>query len=91
MAVLVETAKKKLSGRLAVQPATSGMRTIGWLSTGEKDRAVAARARSQGLEIAALSQFSIRNSVKDGLILGFAGSTPAELRRGVDVLASVLK
>jgi len=49
MTVLLETAKTKLSGRLDVEPATSGMRTIGWLLTGEKDQAVARRARSQGL------------------------------------------
>ncbi len=90
MNVLVETTKKELAGRLDVQLATSGMRTIGWLPKGEKDREIAERARSQGLEIAAISQFALRQSAPNGLILGFAGSAPAELRRGVDVLASVL-
>ncbi len=90
MTVLVETAKKKLTGRLDVERAASGMRTIGWVLTGEKDQAVAGRARSQGLEIAALSQFAMCHSAPNGLVLGFAGCAPAELRRGVDVLASVL-
>jgi GntR family transcriptional regulator / MocR family aminotransferase len=88
--VLVEAAKKQLSGRLNVDLAPSGMRTIGWLQSVEKDHAVARQARTQGLEIVALSQFTIRNHQPGGLILGFAGCTPGELRRGMDVLASVL-
>ena len=32
----------------------------------------------------------VRNSQFPGLVLGFAGCAPEELRRGVDVLAAVL-
>ncbi|WP_348269236.1 PLP-dependent aminotransferase family protein [Edaphobacter paludis] len=90
VSVLVEAAKNRLSGRLNVDLAPSGMRTIGWLQGAELDQTVAGRARAQGLEIAALSQFAIRSHQPNGLMLGFAGCTPDELRRGVDVLASVL-
>jgi GntR family transcriptional regulator/MocR family aminotransferase len=51
---------------------------------------VAQRARSQGLELAAVSQFAVRHAPPPGLVLGFAGCAPAELRRGVDVLASLV-
>jgi GntR family transcriptional regulator/MocR family aminotransferase len=88
--VLVEAAKNQLSGRLDVELAASGMRTVGWLQKGDKDRIVADRARSQGLEIVALSQFAVRHVPPAGLVLGFAGSEPAELRRGVEVLSTVL-
>lgn len=88
--VLVEAAKSKLSGKLDVAMAASGMRTIGWLKTKEKDSRVAERARGAGLEVAALSQFTRRNFQPGGLVLGFGGSPPSELRRGVDVLASIL-
>jgi len=88
--VLVETAKQRLPGKLEVQMAASGMRTIGWLKTGERDSRVAERARAAGLEVAALSQFTLRNTKPGGLVLGFGGSSPSELRRGVDVLASIL-
>jgi GntR family transcriptional regulator / MocR family aminotransferase len=90
IAVLVEASRRKLAGRLDVEHAVSGMRTIGWLQNGEKDRAVAERARSRGLEVASLSQFAVRNFSRSGLILGFAGSAPGELRRGVDVLETIL-
>jgi GntR family transcriptional regulator / MocR family aminotransferase len=90
LGVLVEAANRSLSGALEVVSAVTGMRTLGWLRRGEKDIAVAARARSQGLELAALSQFTLRHSQRPALIFGFAGCTPAELRRGIDVLANVL-
>jgi DNA-binding transcriptional MocR family regulator len=66
------------------------MRTIGWLKTGENDAVVTSRARAAGLEITALSQFTRHNTQADGLVLGFGGAPPSELRRGVEVLASVL-
>jgi GntR family transcriptional regulator/MocR family aminotransferase len=90
VSVLAESANQRLGERLRVDLASSGMRTIGWLQNGENDLTVAGRARAQGLEIAALSQFAIRSHKPAGLILGFAACTPVELRRGVDVLASVL-
>ena len=88
--VLVEAAKGSLSGRLDVPMAASGMRTIGWLKTREKDSRVAARARAAGLEVIALSQFARRYTQQGGLLLGFGASPASELRRGVDVLASIL-
>ncbi len=90
MTALVESAKGRLSGCLDVHPVASGMRTIGWIRNGESDVAVAERARSRGLELAALSHFAVRYMPQPGLILGFAGCTPTELHRGVDLLASVL-
>ncbi len=90
ISVLVEAARRCLGGTLDVQHAASGMRTIGWLRNPEKDLEVAERARAHGLELAALSQFALRHLPPPGLVLGFAGCAPAELRRGVDVLASVL-
>lgn len=69
---------------LHVEKAASGMRTIAWLKTREKDIAVAERARARGLEVMALSQFSQRYAQRGALDPGFAGCTPAELRRGVE-------
>src|SRR5882762_41742 len=60
--VLCDAANQRLGGMLQVQKAASGMRTIAWLKTGEKDSAVAERARARGLELTALSQFSQRHS-----------------------------
>ena len=88
--ILVEAAKRRLDGAIDVAPAASGMRTIGWIRSGEHDLDLAQRARSQGRELAAVSQFALRHPAPAGLVLGFAGCAPAELRRGVDVLASIV-
>jgi GntR family transcriptional regulator / MocR family aminotransferase len=91
MAVLAEAAEQRLGGLLEVVRTVTGMRTVGWLLTGEDDQSVQARANAQGLELVAVSKFKIRLPVRSGLMLGFAGSSPAELRRGVNVLAGVLE
>jgi GntR family transcriptional regulator/MocR family aminotransferase len=88
--ILVEAATRQLGGVIDVAHPGSGMRTIGWLRTDEHDLYLADRARSQGLELAALSQFVLRHRPPDGLVLGFAGCAPSELRRGVDVLATIV-
>ena len=90
MTALSEAARSRLSGKLDVVQADSGMRTVAWIKTGQSEREVAERARSHGLELSALSEFTIRHARASALVLGFAGCTAAELRRGVDVLASVL-
>ena len=84
-------ASHRLAGRLDVMQAASGMRTLGWVRTGQTDTEVAGRARSLGLEVAALSDFTLRHSHPSALILGFAGCSTAELKRGVDVLESALE
>ena len=75
---------------LAKKPFFQDLPLIAWLKTGERDIVVAERARARGLEVTALSKFSQRHSHPRALVLGFAGCTPAELRSGVDVLATVL-
>jgi GntR family transcriptional regulator/MocR family aminotransferase len=83
-------ASHRLAGSLDVVHALSGMRTIGWVRTGQNDAEVAGRARSLGLEVAALSDFTLRHPQPSALILGFAGCSTAELKRGVDVLEGAL-
>lgn len=84
-------AAHSLAGRLDVVQPASGMRTLGWVRTGQTDAAVAGRARALGLEVAALSEFTLRHSHPGALILGFAGCSSAELKRGVEVLESTLE
>lgn len=90
ISALAEAGHRRLDDVVQVVHATSGMRTVAWLNSNEKDAAVAEKACSRGLEVVALSQFTLRHSQPGALILGFAGFNPPELRRGVDVLANVL-
>ena len=91
MAALRDAARQRLGGMLDVAHAESGMRTVAWIETGQSDSEVVARARVRGLELSAISEFTIRHAHPSGLVLGFAGCTAGELHRGVDVLASVLE
>jgi len=79
-----------LGGKLEVVRANSGMRTTAWIRNGESDKRVAGRARALGLEVAALSEFSVRHFHPDALILGFAGCATAELIRGIGVISGAL-
>ncbi len=88
MSVLKEAADEHLGGLLDVVNAGAGMRTIGWLKDETGDAAIAGCARALGLELSALSDFTIRHSHPAALVLGFAGCPTGELRRGVEVLAA---
>jgi GntR family transcriptional regulator/MocR family aminotransferase len=90
MSVLCEAARKHLSGLLEVTPTAAGMRTLAWLKTRTSDKTAAQHAQMLGLELAALSMFTMKYPQKPALILGFAGCNPGELRRGVSVLAAAL-
>ena len=90
MFVLIEAARKDLSGLLDVQEANAGMKTIGWLRPDLPDKEAASRARALGLELGFVSAFTVRHSQPPGLVLGFAACRDGELRRGVRVLATAL-
>ena len=67
------------------------MRTLGWLMTWKSDREAAQQAERLGLEVTPLSSFTAKYYQPPALMLGFASCNPAELRRGISVLASALR
>ncbi len=90
MSVLKEAAERHLKGALDVVEAAAGMRTVAWVKMDSVDLPVAERAMSLGLELSALSQFTIRYPQPPALILGFAGCSKNEIIRGVNVLAEAV-
>lgn len=90
LSVLTEAARQELTGVADVTVAAAGMRTTAWLKQEASDKAAADRAARLGLEVTPVSAFSIKQQPQPGLILGFAGCSPAELRRGVSTLARAL-
>jgi GntR family transcriptional regulator/MocR family aminotransferase len=89
--VLKTTADKHLNGVLEVINAGAGIRTLGWLKTWKSDHEAARQARKLGLELEPLSMFTTKYQQPPALMLGFAGCNPAELRRGVSILATALR
>jgi GntR family transcriptional regulator/MocR family aminotransferase len=89
--VLKTAADKHLNGVLDVVHAGAGIRTVGWLKTWNSDRDAAQQAQKSGLEVSPLSMFAAKYEQSPALMLGFASCNPAELRRGVSVLATALR
>ena len=88
---LCDAAKKTLDGLLDVVRTDSGLHTIGHLRNGvrEVDASVAADARK--ITASPIARFSIAPAGVNGLVLGFGGVTPQQIRSGVGVLAEVLE
>jgi GntR family transcriptional regulator / MocR family aminotransferase len=91
MEVLMLASKEHLNGLLNVTEAVAGMRSVAWLAGRGSDIDAAKRATQLGLEVAPLSEFSVRHRQKAALILGFAGSNEDEIRRGIVTLAAALR
>ena len=89
--VLKTAADEHLHGLLDVVHAGAGIRTLGWLKTWKSDHDAAQQAQKSGLEVTPLSMFTTKYKQPPALMLGFAGCNPAELRRGVSVLATALR
>jgi GntR family transcriptional regulator/MocR family aminotransferase len=87
---LVAALRQDLGDRLDVSVPDAGLHLVAWLRAGLSAQAVARQAAAHGLQIPLLSRFSLRPLQRDGLMLGFAGANPDELRAGVRTLARAL-
>jgi GntR family transcriptional regulator/MocR family aminotransferase len=74
---------------LQLETRATGMSTIGWLPSSLCDAAVSSQLLREGVEALPLSLFCSRNTAEPGLILGFAGCGPEELKRGVQIVARI--
>jgi GntR family transcriptional regulator/MocR family aminotransferase len=86
---LVDALTRRCAAHLTPGPAGAGIHLAAMLRRGN-DRLVAKRAAERGLTAFAVSEFAIEPRTPGGLVLGFAGWSPARLRGAVDLLASVL-
>jgi GntR family transcriptional regulator/MocR family aminotransferase len=89
--VLIEAIRKHLAGVLDARPSAAGMHLVAWLPEGVDDDAVSARALTAGVEASALSRYAVDRLNRRGLVLGWAGYQPEDIRRAVDRLATALR
>jgi len=89
-AALHESAERVLGDRLVLSPVEAGLQTSGLLGPGLRARAVVEAAAAEGVEVTELGLGWRGRFRREGLQLGFAAVPPAEIRRGVEVLARVL-
>jgi GntR family transcriptional regulator/MocR family aminotransferase len=89
--VLVRSARAHLAGLLNVQPSAGGMHLVGWLPPHVDDREATRAARACGIIVAPLSFFASHQPHRSGLVLGYAGLTPAQITAGTKRLAAALQ
>jgi len=89
-AALLDAARRHLRGLIELQPVQAGMHLVGFLRPGVDDREVSRRAAAQGIGVAPLSDYYLGNSLRRGLILGYAASTEVEIENSIRELARIL-
>lgn len=89
-AALQEAAAERLAGLLSVAPTETGLHTIGRLAGPLSEQEVVERAMARGVTVSPLGRYCIAGIEEKGLVLGFSGVKPEEIRVGVAVLADIL-
>lgn len=90
-AALYDAARHELGGLLDIVRAESGLHTIGHLPSHLSEIAVARAAAAREITVSPIARFSIEPTAVNGLVLGFGGVKPPEIKRGVAVLGEVLR
>jgi GntR family transcriptional regulator/MocR family aminotransferase len=88
---LVEAAGRELAGLLEAAPTQAGMHLIGWLPAGVDDVHASRAAASEGVDAIPLSFSGTVATGRGGLVLGYAGASPPEIRVGAARLAQALR
>jgi len=87
---LVETARRRLDGRLGLSPAEAGMHLVAHLPPGTDDVALSEAAARLGIEAPPLSSFYRAAPARPGLLLGYAGVGERDIETGLGLLARAL-
>jgi GntR family transcriptional regulator / MocR family aminotransferase len=87
--LLAEEAHRRLSGLLDVEHAQSGMCAVAWLKARITEKELARRAEQARLEIFPISSCVRKYEQKPALLLGFAGCSANEIKRGVSILEAM--
>ena len=91
LATLLEAARERLAGALAITGVEAGLQTAAWLAAGHDAGRVEVLAAERGVDVTSLARYTHGSVWRQGLHLGFAAVDVTEIRRGVRELASVLE
>ena len=78
------------AGTLRLRPVHGGLHAVADLD-GVDDERVCEEARARGIEAAPLRTYYVERPTASGLLLGFASTPPATLRRGMEQLAAAIE
>ena len=87
---LVGAIHRTLGHRLEIVNTDAGMHLSTWFQPGIDDVTVVRRAADRGLYPIALSTCFVDSDTRSGLVLGFGGSTEAQIDRAVGALARII-
>jgi GntR family transcriptional regulator/MocR family aminotransferase len=88
--VLVEALGRELGARLEVVGAQAGIHLTAMLARGSKDRAISERAARDGLWAMPLSACYLGSRTREGLVLGYGGTSAAQIPGAVRRLRRAL-
>ncbi len=83
-------AAQDLAEFLDVQPASTGLHLMGWLSSGLDEQVVSQYAAEVDVEVQPLSMYSIETFPSQGLLLGYAAVDLHQIREGIHRLRSAM-
>jgi GntR family transcriptional regulator/MocR family aminotransferase len=89
-AALAEALARELGSRVDVIGDAAGMHLVAAFKRGATDREVALRAAERGLWTMPLSSCYLRKPSRQGLVLGFGGTSVPEIRAAVERLRRVI-
>jgi GntR family transcriptional regulator/MocR family aminotransferase len=87
---LLDAIAGRLGGRIVMKASDTGLHATGWLADGVDDRALSRRAAARGLDLPPLSRYYLGRRPRPGLLFNYAAVPPADIRRGIDLLATLL-
>lgn len=76
---------------LEIDSPEAGIHCVGWLPEGMDDQTVVNNAANYDLHLTPISSFSIEPLPRQGLLLGYGGFSPREIKAGVRRLGSLLR
>jgi GntR family transcriptional regulator/MocR family aminotransferase len=88
--VLLDAIAGRLADRIEVRASDTGLHATGWLKHGVDDRQVSRLAAVKGLDLPPLSRYYHARRSRPGLLFHYASIPPGDIRRGIDLLATVL-
>lgn len=89
--VLVTALQERLRAHVTVGSAEAGLHLVAWCNGVRDDQQLTKAAWQVGVEVAPISTYSMQATPRPGLVLGYGMLTPAEIRAGVDKLATAFK
>ena len=86
----LDACEDHLRASLKMRRTASGIQLVGLLAPGLDDRAIAARARAEGVNVSPLSMQYRHGKGEHGLVMGFAAADERTTLRAIRKLAAIL-